>query len=214
MTASVFMTNRLKWKTLTARPVSREDYYVCIDPSFINSTKASMKSILADDLRCMFDVISHIADIHKKNSKPDARDYKLCQTNATLCKFFVLSIPWVYGIACHIFQFPALLDYLTNGILRPSLGIYFPGVDKCNTIHMSALMLFNVSAGIIGVFQLIPSDTFIAINVSTIPLLSKIVRRQISELQCELNDNKKGGNPVRIKKQLIEIILMQERYNE
>lgn len=177
---------------------------------FLTSTKITIKYLFVDDLRSMIDVTGHIAEIHKKNARSNARDYKLCQQNANLCKLLVIAIPWIYCIAALTFQFPSFLDYFTKGIIRPSCYIYFPGVDESNAIHMRLLMLFNVSVSIIETSQISPSDTFIAINFSTIPLLSKIVRRKISEL----NDNKNGGDSMRIKKQQIEIILMQEKYNE
>lgn len=164
----------------------------------------------------MIDVLNNIAEIHKNNSKPSARDYELCERNANLCKLLVIGISIGLGATAFVFQLPAFLDYLTKGIIRPSYNIYLPGFDKTDARDMSVLMLINIAISLFEILIISSSDTFVAINFSSIPLFSSIIQQQINEFKFESKDKGKqsGINSISIKEQLIKIILMQIKYNE
>lgn len=161
----------------------------------------------------MVDVTKYIAEIHEKNGTKTARDFDLCAKYAKLSQWIVIGIP----LSCHItgivYQSPAFIAIFTKGIIRPSVHIYFPGANELHKIDMSVLLLFNVIFDMFAIAVVTASDAFIGINVSTVPMVSTIVQRQIGDLRNVLNP-KQNINSELIKQQLIEIITMQLNYNE
>lgn len=167
-----------------------------------------------DDLRPLVMIANSVSDIHKKNAAESARDYKLCAKYADLSRYIAISIPASYSIVTIIYQFPTFMDIFTKGIIRPSASIYLPGVNECDTIDMTALLLVNVMLVTLGIVIYLASETFIYINFVAIPMLSAIVQRQINDFKHELEGKKKAVDFKRTKKQLIEIIEMQLEYNK
>lgn len=162
----------------------------------------------------MVDVINNISEIHRKNSAKNARDFDLCNRYAKLAEWIVVGFPIVYYTLALAYQLPAFLDILTKGKVRPSMNLYLPGVNELDTIDMIVLSLTNFMLAMFGVTILFASEIFIYINFSTIPMFSMIIQRSIDDFQNELRAKRKPRDLKLIKKQLIEIIEMQLKYNE
>jgi hypothetical protein len=79
---------------------------------------------------------------------------------------------------------------------------------------MSVLLLINIMLSIYGLAVMFPSDIFIYINFSTIPMFSTIIQLQIDDFKNTLKDKKQINYSELIKRQLVEIIEMQLKYNE
>lgn len=94
------------------------------------------------------------------------------------------------------------------------MHIYLPGTNQLDATDMIVLLIVNVIFAVIGMTILFAADTFIFINFTTIPMFSTIVQRQIDDFKNDLQDKKNTGDVKQIKKQLIEIIQMQSKYNE
>lgn len=163
----------------------------------------------------MLGVAKSISEIHKKNAAENARDHKLCENYANFTKFIAIAIPISYHSLTAIYQLPAFLSIFLSGTICPSMHIYLPGANQLDTTDMIVLLIINVIFAIIGMTILFASDTFIFINFTTIPMFSTIVQRQIDDFKKELMKVKRNTGDVKlIKKQLIEIIQMQLKYNE
>lgn len=162
----------------------------------------------------MIDTVNNIAEIHKKNSAKMSKDYDLCQKYASLSQWIIIGIFILYLSFVIIYQLPAFFDIFTKGIVQPSLTIYLPGVDELNILDMTALLFINFVFAIFGMTILLATDTFILINFTTIPMLSAIIQRQINECASDLNNKRKLKNSKEIKRQLVEIISMQLKYDE
>lgn len=172
-----------------------------------------IKYVFLDDLRSMIGVIGAVTEIHKKNPGKTARDYDLCNKYTNLCRLVVIGFPIMYSILLLSFQMPAFFEMLTKGKIRPSIHIYLPDVNEFSVPDMTVLLLINIVLSAFETLVVIAWDTFIFINITSIPLFSTITQRQVNDLEDELRDRKKAGDLKRIKKQLIEIIEMQKKYN-
>lgn len=174
----------------------------------------STKYLFMNDQRSMIDVINYISKIHKKNAAKTARDYDLCMKYANISQLLSVGIGIAYYIIAFIYQLPTVFDYIEKGTIRPSLHIYLPGVNEFDTIDMIALLLTNLILAMLGIMVLFASDTFIAINFSTIPMFSTIIRRDIDELENKLKAKKQNNSPELVKEQLVAIIKLHMKYNE
>lgn len=167
-----------------------------------------------DDLRTMLDIVNNISDIHKRNSAKNAKDHQLCANYGRLTQWITIGVPIVYLTSAILYNLPAFLNILTQGIIRPSLGIYLPAANQYDNIDMSVLLLVNLVAQCLGFAIFAATDPFILINFSTITMFSTIIQRDISDFNNKLKDKKTVNDFKLIKQQMIEIMKLQLKYNE
>lgn len=170
--------------------------------------------VFMEDLRAMVSVVKYIAELHKKNSRSNARDFKLCSRYANLSQLIAVGFQVMYYSVVVIYQLPAFFGVLTKGTIRPSLHVYLPGVNEFDAIDMSVLLLINVVYSIHNQTIHFASDPFIGINFTTVPMFSTIIQREINELMLRLKDRKARSDFKPNKEQLIDIIEMQIKFNE
>lgn len=96
-----------------------------------------------------------------------ARDFDLCKKYGNLCQLITIGIPLLYSILRIGYQIPAFYNISAKGIIRPSIGVYFPGINESDAIDMSVLMLAYVVFATWDIIILFVSDTFIGMNFST-----------------------------------------------
>jgi hypothetical protein len=113
-----------------------------------------------------------------------------------------------------LYTLPTFLSIFTQGIIRPSIGIYLPGANEHDNIDMSVLLLINITGQYLSYAIICATDSFILINFSTIPMFSTIIQREINDFNNKLKDKKTVNDLKLIKQQMIEIMKMQLKYNE
>lgn len=174
--------------------------------------QAFVKMMMMMDLRSLVDILNHFAKVYKRNSKPNERDYDLCQSYAALSRSIVIAVPIVYNLVLLFYQLPKLYQYLITGDLEPTIGVYFPKMDQLGLLGAIFTNAFNIGAAYAAGSVLIPIDMIIYLVFANIMLSSAMIQREVEEwrMVLEIPDSSEQE----IKRKAAEIIQMHQVYNE
>lgn len=164
------------------------------------------------DLRALVKVTDCIRTIYKSNSNESDRDYELCHEYFKYNRWIMRMIPALYFGVIIFYQIPSIIEYFESGVVRPLSGIYWPMIDEHKWQHLVILDAYNLISTLIAVIALIANDLFLFVVFVHVPMISRIVIRELNELQSVLNGDYVSEREVKIR--LIKIILMHRKYNE
>lgn len=105
-----------------------------------------------------------------------------------------------------------IIYYLATGKMTPLLPVFLPEMIA-STLNGFILMVYVQSAALITEMTVLYAfDTLIAVLFVNMLVVASVIAKSIAEMQCWLKQS--NYSPKQSKQQLIQIILMHNKYNE
>lgn len=164
------------------------------------------------DLRPLVDILNHLADIYKKNSKKSDRDYDECRKYAEISHDIVIGIPTGFALMVAVYQGIAIVNGWMLGDLKASANIYFPFLDQCGSFGLILTILFNIVCTYVCGLTLLPYEITTYLVFANITLISTVIERDLGDLKAALENPR--TTRYEIKQKLLAIIRSYCEYNE
>lgn len=175
------------------------------------------KYYFVNDFKELIRVTDAINDIYTKqfpNSKQSDRienRQRLCNKYAKITEKIIAGIMTFYGIIifCDIVQ-PFVLYLLTGEVIQ-TMGIEFLAINKSTTVG-AAILLCIEDLAFLGVYLLVfVFDSIVVSNFVNLSLVSDIIISHIHDLENDLLNT--SCNDRIVKRKLVDIMLMQQKYD-
>lgn len=180
-----------------------------------HSFQIAIKFYFINDFKGMLRVTDMIDEIYKKqfeiSSGTNRKRKQICNKYAKLSGRLFVGVIGLYGFLLLFDVLQPWILYLMFGGIILSIGVEFPMVDRNSTVGLIVLVCFETVALVSLYFKMSVFEPLSISNFVTLSFVSDIIKSHIDDYD---NDLRKGSiTGAAVKRKLIDILLMQQKYD-